>query len=283
VDFGGTVILGRPDWKRTYSIQAQHRREQLDKVLRFTESQECRMSVLVRHFGDEADARRGCGKCDVCDPAGAELRLFRHATAWERQRVQDIVEALRGTAFKTVKQLRAELDWSDTISRNQFEEFLSAMARAGLIDVENAEFEKDGRVIPYRRISLTGDGMQVRPMTPVPLLISDGVVEEFGGIAEAPARKRKKKERKGVGVAQSEPPELNAKAQALAERLKGWCAAESKRLRLPPYFILNDRTLRRVAASRPRTPNQLLAIEGMGEAKVEKFGAAILELCRNAE
>src|SRR5580700_3497758 len=31
VDFGGTVTRGRPDWKRTYAIQAQYRREQLDK------------------------------------------------------------------------------------------------------------------------------------------------------------------------------------------------------------------------------------------------------------
>ena len=280
VDFGGTVTVGRTDWKRTYSIQAQYRREQLDKVLRFTESQECRMSALVRHFGDEADARRGCAKCDVCDPAGAELRLFRPASAWERQRVQDILDALRGAAYKTAKGLREQCDWSEAISRDQFEELLSAMTRAGLIEVENTEFEKDGRVIPYRRISVTDEGERVRPTTPLPLLISDGVVEEFAPATETPARDRKKKAAKSAAAAALGPVELNQEATALAERLKEWCAEEAKRLRLPPYFILNDRTLKRVAAARPRTANQLLAIDGMGPAKVEKFGAAILDLCR---
>jgi RecQ family ATP-dependent DNA helicase len=280
VDFGGMVTRGRPDWKRTYSVQQQFRREQLDKVLRFTESQECRMSALVRHFGDEADARRGCGKCDVCDPAGAELRLFRRATAWERQRVQDIVEALRGVAHRTVKQLRDEFSWSDTFSRDQFEELLSAMVRAGLIEIENTEFEKDGRVIPFRRISLTDEGGQVRPITPLPLLISDGVVEQFSGAGQAPARQRKKKQAKKESSAQPEILELDASATVLAERLKDWCSSESKRLRLPPYFILNDRTLKRVAAARPRNLDQLSSIDGLGPAKVEKFGAAILELCR---
>jgi ATP-dependent DNA helicase RecQ len=313
VDFGGMVTRGRTDWKRTYSIQQQYRREQLDKVLRFTDSQECRMSVLVRHFGDEADARRGCGKCDVCDPAGAELRLFRRATAWERQRVQDIVEALRGVAYKTVKQLREEFSWSDTISRDQFEELLSTMVRAGLIQVENTEFEKDGRVIPYRRISLTEEGGRVRPTTPLPLLISDGVVDEFAPAVVAPAKQRKKKaaqpaqQRRPVApigdpktfspavrssldrgaksalAAEPEILELNEDGAALAERLKEWCASEAKRLRLPPYFILNDRTLKRVAAARPRTANQLLAIDGLGPNKVEKFGEAILDLCRRGE
>ncbi len=279
VDFGGTVIRGRPDWKRTYSIQAQFRREQLDKVLRFTESQECRMSTLVRHFGDVADARRGCGKCDVCDPAGAELRLFRRATAWERQRVQDIVEELRSVAYKTVKGLRENLSWSDAISRDQFEELLSAMSRAGLIVVENTEFEKDGRVIPYRRISLTEAGGETRPMTPLPLLISDGVVEEFGGSGETPKRARTKKAARSAAAETPQNLELDDNASALAGRLKEWCRAEAKRLGLPPYFVLNDQTLKRIAAARPRTIGQLREIEGIGESKVEKFGAAILELC----
>ncbi len=44
VDFSGNVTLGRPDWKKAYGIQSQFRREQFDKVLRFTESNECRMA-----------------------------------------------------------------------------------------------------------------------------------------------------------------------------------------------------------------------------------------------
>ena len=238
------------------------------------------MSALVRHFGDEADARRGCGKCDVCDPAGAELRLFRRATPWERQRVQDIVEALRVAAFKTVKQLREELEWSDTISRDQFEELLGAMVRAGLIEVENTEFEKDGRVIPYRRITLTDDGGHVRPMTPVALLISDGLVDQFSETAGPPSRERKKRTTRNAVLTQAEPLALSAECQVLAERLRVWRGAEAKRLRVPAYVVLHDRTLTRIAAVRPGTPNQLLAIDGMGDAKVEKFGEAILGLCR---
>ena len=152
------------------------------------------------------------------------------------------------------------------------------MVRSGLIEVENTEFEKDGRVIPFRRISLTEAGAEVRPMTPLPLLVCDGIVEEFGGVTGKPAPERKKKPGRIAAAATPEPLELNEAAAALAERLKAWCATEAKRLRLPPYFILNDRTLKRVAAARPRNPKELLAVDGMGEAKVEKFGEAILEL-----
>ncbi len=54
------------------------------------------------------------------------------------------------------------------------------MLRAGLIAVEEAEFEKDGKVIPFRKISLTDAGLDVRPTTPLNLLFSDGMVEAFG-------------------------------------------------------------------------------------------------------
>jgi ATP-dependent DNA helicase RecQ len=287
VDFGGNATLGRPEWRRTYSIQAQYRREQFEKVLRFTESQECRMGALVRHFGDEADAQLGCEKCDACDPAGAVLRLFRRATPTERKWVQDIVESLRGTAYKTVKGLRSEHRWAESMSRDEFEELLNAMKRAGLIDVENAEFEKDGQIIAYRRISLTGTGLEVRPSTPLPLLISDGVVGEFAVAPSAGNRKKKaasardgdKGNGSRRGGSHGETAALTQQAQALAERLREWRMAEAKRLRVPSFVVLHDRTLREVARVRPGNPNQLLAIDGIGSAKVEKFGAAILALC----
>jgi superfamily II DNA helicase RecQ len=289
VDFAGNATLGRPDWRRAYSIQSQYRREQFEKVLRFTDSQECRMGALVRHFGDEADAELGCEKCDTCDPAGAVLRLFRRATPTERRWVQDTVESLRGAAYKTVKGLRSEHRWAEGMSRDEFEELLNAMKRSGLIEMENAEFEKDGEVIAYRRISLTDAGLAARPTTPLPLLISDGVVEEFAGAPAAAQRKKKavsprdgnegNGKRRGKNRGPTAARELTPQAEALASRLREWRTAEAKRLRIPSFVVLHDRTLREVARVRPGNPNQLLAIDGIGSAKVEKFGAAILGLC----
>jgi superfamily II DNA helicase RecQ len=290
VDFAGNATRGGPEWRRTYSIQAQYRREQFEKVLRFTESQECRMGALVRHFGDEADAQLGCGKCDACDPAGAVLRLFRGATPTERRWVQDMLESLRGAAYKTVKGLRSEHRWAEAMSRDELEELLNAMKRTGLIEVENAEFEKDGEVIAYRRINLTNAGLAVRPTTPLPLLISDGVVvEDFTGAPAVEGRTKKAtsgrdgNKRNGSkrmeSQGQNAAGELSPQAEALAARLREWRTAEAKRLRVPSFVVLHDRTLTEVARLRPGNPNELLAIDGIGSAKVEKFGAAILGLC----
>ena len=40
VDFGGGVQRGAPGWKKTYTVQAQFRAEQFEKVIRYTELSE---------------------------------------------------------------------------------------------------------------------------------------------------------------------------------------------------------------------------------------------------
>ena len=286
VDFGGGVKRGATGWKKTYAVQAQHRAEQLERVLRFTTSGECRMAALVRHFGDVSDAGTACGQCDVCDPAGAVLRQFRHVSGLERGMVQEIVDQLRPVEYKAAGTLQRSVDSSGALSRDGFDALLDAMVRAGLIEIEEAKFEKDGEVRRYRKVRLTEQGLEVRPTTALSLLIADGIVPEFGGAAKASPRSRKSSA-PGKAASKSDAAEtsieLSGEGEALATRLKEWRSAEAKKLGVPAYIVLNDRTLRGIASTRPQNPRQLLEVSGMGPAKAERFGEQILEFCKGAQ
>ena len=48
----------------------------------------------------------------------------------------------------------------------------------------------------------------------------------------------------------------------------------------PAFLVLADAVLREVAANAPRTLAQLVSIHGMGPVKVERYGAAIVAICR---
>ena len=284
MDFGGNVTVGATGWKKTYAVQAQYRAQQFERVLRFTTQNVCRMAALVRHFGDVEDASRACGVCDVCDPVGAVLRLFRRATVQEREWVQEIVEELRGVDYKAAGTLQRNLGLAEKLSRSEFDGLLGAMVQAGIVGIEEAEYEKDGEVRRFRKVRLTEAGFSIRSGSALELLISDGIVEEFGRRSEAPARTKKQAARAGASKGRSvEAPaviiQLNADGEALETRIKEWRAAEAKRLRVPAYVVLHDRTVKALAGMRPKNPKQLLEIDGMGPAKVEKFGAAILGLC----
>jgi ATP-dependent DNA helicase RecQ len=280
VDFGGAVTKGAAGWKKTYTIQAQVRAEQFEQVLRFTTSSTCRMSSLARHFGDVNDAIRPCGICDICDPAGAVLRQFRRASLAERDLVQNIVDELRPVDYLAAGTLQRSLERVSKMSRDDFDALLDAMARAGLIEIEEAEFEKNGEVLRFRKVRLTETGMDVRPATPLPLLISDGIAEEFdAGSAAPPSKKKVKTATQKPASIELNPGPADPASEALAAQLRQWRTVETKRLGVPAYVVLHDRTLQAVALARPANVAQLLAIDGIGPAKAERFGEAILKLC----
>jgi superfamily II DNA helicase RecQ len=248
------------------------------------------MAQLVRHFGDIKDATRACGVCDVCNPAGAVLKLFRKATREEQRVAQAIADDLRSVNYKAAGTLQRGVDPAGRMSRDEFEGLLDAMTRCGLIAIEDAEYEKDGEVRKFRKISLTAAGLELRFGSPMELLISDGIVEEFTGVGQVAKPKRQagggarkdSAKQNGARILDIAPVELTSEDEALVLRLKEWRSQEAKRLGMPAYVILHDKTLRAVAQARPGTPNQLLAVNGCGPAKVEKFGEAILGLCKNA-
>ena len=289
VDFSGLVTKGAAGWKKSYSIQAQHRAEQIEKVVRFADSSECRMSQLVRHFGDVADAGRLCGICDVCDPGAAVLCRFRYATLSEQDIVRAILDELRPVAYLAAGTLQRNIELVGRIGRGEFDTLLEGMVRGRLIDIEEGAFEKNGEVLRFRKVMLTDAGYSVKPSTPLQLLLRDGIVADFDAGGELPRRRKpahsgqaQPAARKAEAISATSLPPMQMPAgtsEVLAAKLREWRMAEAKRLGVPAYIVLHDRTLQAVAFARPANPTQLLKIDGIGPAKAERFGEAILKLC----
>lgn len=70
--------------------------------------------------------------------------------------------------------------------------------------------------------------------------------------------------------------------EALVERIKAWRLERARELEVPAYVICTDATLLAIAEQRPSTAEQLLEIPGIGPAKLEQHGAALLSIVRAA-
>src|SRR5665213_638433 len=90
-------------WRSAYDRQIAFRREQLDRMVAFAETAQCRMAALVKHFGDTTDRKGACGRCDVCDPAEARGSVSRKASAAERRAMRAILKAIEGSGRSTGK------------------------------------------------------------------------------------------------------------------------------------------------------------------------------------
>ncbi len=286
VDFAENVSLGQEGWRDLYLAQAEQKQQQLDLMLRFAESSECRMAALVRHFGDLADSRHPCGICDFCAPGECAGQRFRPAGAGEQQAALRTLEALRGAGYRPTGRLHAELFPEGSLTRDAFEEVLGALARAGLVRLAGAVFEKDGRSIPYRKASLTEVGEAVDETHPPELRMKLATESVARKRKSRGAKKKAGKRARGKAPVEAEQPKPAPKAARppapAAARLEGllrsWRLAEAKRRGVPAFRICTDAALKAMAERHPGTAAELLSIPGIGISTVEKYGAQIYRL-----
>jgi ATP-dependent DNA helicase RecQ len=75
---------------------------------------------------------------------------------------------------------------------------------------------------------------------------------------------------------------LTAEQQELESQMRAWRQKEATASGLPSFFVLSDTVLRSIALARPVSLDDLRAVRSLGAEKVERFGAAILDLCQAA-
>jgi DNA topoisomerase-3 len=277
LDFAENVTRGQGFWRESYITHGEQKRAQIDLMIRYAESNQCRMRTLVRHFGDLADGQKACGICDFCAAAQCAAQRFRTATEAERTALFRIVAAMRSSDVRSTGKLYSDLYPNGDLSRDTFEEVLGAMARAGLVQVTDAVFEKSGKQIPYRKVSLTRAAHSINETTPVEFIMKETAVpaKRKGKRKVAVAAKRKRAKRPETTARPKSGPEDQRSEvgsdSGIEEALRAWRLAEARRRGVPAFRILSDQALRAMAIRRPETARELLAIPGIGITTVEKY------------
>jgi len=86
----------------------------------------------------------------------------------------------------------------------------------------------------------------------------------------------------GRATAVSAAVDLSADAEELFGRLKALRKQLAAARKVPAYVVFNDATLLRIAERRPMTDEALLAISGIGPAKLALYGQALREVVGGA-
>jgi DNA topoisomerase-3 len=277
VDFAENVVRGDGGWREAYIAQGERKLAHLEQMLRYAGSHQCRMAALVRHFGDHEDARVSCGMCDFCASASCIAQTFRSPGPAEREAIERLLAELKRTGERASGRLYADLFGAHaSIDRDTFEEVLGGMARAGLVQLVETSFEKDGRTIPFTRVRLAAGLPEELPEIPIP--------QRIEAVPATGRRRRKAKARTPVARPVVEAPAAPRPApdEGLAKILRAWRLAEARKLGVPAFRVLTDRALQAIAAELPASTSELLAIPGIGLKTVEKYGARIFAMVAQA-
>jgi superfamily II DNA helicase RecQ len=67
---------------------------------------------------------------------------------------------------------------------------------------------------------------------------------------------------------------------ALFEQLRAWRLQEAQQTEQKAFYVFPDATLKRIAAARPQTLEELGAVKGVGPRKLAQYGQAVLDITR---
>ena len=234
----------------------------LDALLGLCEASSCRRVRLLTYF-DEASAP--CGNCDVCiEPpqvwdgtVAAQKALSCVYRTGQRFGAVHLIDVLLGKETERVLQwghrelstfgIGTELD--DKVWRTVFRQLVAQ----GLLAVDHAGHGALKLTEASRAVLSGGQTVHLRQLQ--------------AGKPKAAAK------RSTAGAAGFDPA-----AERLWQRLREWRAAIAKEHGLPAYVVFHDATLAELARSRPQTEAALAQISGVGTRKLERYGAALLEL-----
>ncbi len=219
-------------------------------------------------------------------PAGFAI-FARRTTVWrsdsarrrsgKKRLARDVLDSLTSNG-RSVGQLHAEVCGTRGLSRDEFEELLGAMARANLVRLTDAVFEKDGKQIPFRKAHLTRDAEYIDEDAPLGLTIRDTAVTA-DPLSRKKARKAKAKKAAAKPAASKETMAQRPELEAM---LRNWRTSQAKRLGVPAFRIMSDKVLLGIVQTQPRSAAELLKIPGIGIASVEKYGAQIYKILNDA-
>jgi RecQ family ATP-dependent DNA helicase len=162
IDFDGNVSKGVLTWEKPYLAQKLHKEKMALQMVQFTQIHQCRMLGLVKYFGDQKDLGAPCDLCDECSPENSPVAQ-RSLTREEQGRVAQIMAVLSVSDRRAAGRIHKDiLENSPSITRNEVEKILEVLFKANWIEIFRENFEKDGKSIPFKTVSLTSRGKRVK-------------------------------------------------------------------------------------------------------------------------
>jgi ATP-dependent DNA helicase RecQ len=250
---------------------------QLREIRRFAVAPICRHRLLTEHFGAAYPSpggepgAQGCSACDVClgetKSLGEEEALLTArkvlSGAWRaggRFGAGYVVDLLLGRGDERMKRNGHQALQVFGLLKESGEAAVRSWIDQ-LIVQDFLEVAEEGDY-PLLRITQAGKA----------LCRDDGSVRL--GVPAAPsARGGKKRKALRTGPARGLAPD-----EELFERLRQLRRSISAKLGVPPYVVFHDSALVEMAALKPRTLSALRCVKGVGDRKLERYGADFLDV-----
>jgi ATP-dependent DNA helicase RecQ len=233
----------------------------LNAMVGLAESVTCRRRVLLNYFGERLE--QDCGNCDVClDPPerfdateAAQKALSCIYRVGQRFGIAHVVAVLRGADNERIRRLGHDRlsTWGigGDLGEQEWTSIIRQLIHRGYLlqDIAN-----------YSVLKLTESAR--------PLLRGEESLE----LARPRIRERTAARKRPAAAAGQGPYD-----EVLFEELRGLRKRLADEAGVPPYIVFGDAALIQMARDMPLDEHELLAVNGVGQHKLEKYGKAFLD------
>ncbi|WP_444944630.1 DNA helicase RecQ [Microbulbifer sp. ZKSA006] len=245
----------------------EHKRQErsrLNAMLGLCEITSCRRQALLDYFAEPLD--QPCGNCDTCleppatwDASEAAVKLLSCVyRTGQRFGASHVIDVLRGSENEKVRKFAHDQLSTHGIGK----------------DLSTAEWRLIVRQLIVRGyLEVEGEFQGLR-LTEIcrPLLRR----EETLSLRKLPAKAARAQGRDNRNL-----DDLTPENQVLWEALRDCRKQLAEERGVPPYVVFHDATLRGMVQAHPQTRSELLAVSGVGDSKLERFGDAFLAVLRD--
>ena len=234
---------------------------QLGRMLDFAEQPICRRRAVLRYF-DEEYGPENCGTCDVCAhgvetvDASTHAQMIMSAIYRTDQRfgAGHIIDIVYGAKTGRISALGHDQLKTYGVGRDKGKRFwrqlVDSMLSQGLLASEGD---------PYPLLRITSAGEEV--LFGREKFVTHRMLEEKGG--------------------KDGKPESLVYDERLFGALKQLRRVMADEAGVPPYVLFSDKSLHQMSSFMPQTPEALLGINGVGQAKLERYGKPFLAAIRS--
>jgi len=256
------------------AAEAARGRRNLETMLGYAQSSECRRTQLLNHFDEEHSGN--CGRCDVCtDQAStedltvdAQKLLSAVARTGERFGAGHVVDIVKGSDTEKIRERGHDALPTFGVGRGRpkkhWQQIVADLLAHGALVQDGGRYPTLSMSPAGRDILFGRAPFQVlRRQQPAILLKRRG----SAGRAEARAAA-------AGGTAreiETELFELLRKKRLELSREKG----------IAPYMVFSDASLEEMAREIPRDRQSFLQINGVGRKKMKQYGAQFIEVIEN--
>lgn len=251
--------------EETRLLVQERDRERLRRMTFYCFTNECLRAYILRYFGEYgANYCGNCSNCltefeetDITEEAEAMIRCVKACS--QRYGITVILDTLRGANTAKICQYRMGENpcygVCGKVPIYRLRQIFNYLLMQGYLRLTDEE---------YTLVKLTEKSEE---------LLSEGISVTMKMAKEPSKKQSEKKQKKPRTSAQI----MGEADESVFEHLRSLRTEIAREERIPPYMVFSDKTLVHMCILNPRTKEEMLRVNGVGENKYKKYGERFIK------